>query len=115
MTQSEDDSAAAGPSASLATGLSLCVPTSPHARAKRKIVTLMEEVETLKQDKAIKQRFVHSQLLKSDLMLRCRKTTYYISQGRAIRRMVALYSPIEDLIDENDRRCEDTDSDSSTE
>jgi hypothetical protein len=112
----ENDSAAAGSSASLATGLSLCVPTSPHARAKRKIVTLMEEVETLKQDKAIKQRFVHSQLrLKSDLMLRCRKTIYYVSQGRAIRRMVALYSPIEDLIAENDRRCEDTDSDSSTE
>ncbi|KAG2739908.1 hypothetical protein P692DRAFT_20754425 [Suillus brevipes Sb2] len=95
----ENDSAAAGSSASLATGLSLCVPTSPHARAKRKIVTLMEEVETLKQDKAIKQRF----------------TIYYVSQGRAIRRMVALYSPIEDLIAENDRRCEDTDSDSSTE
>lgn len=35
-----------------------------------------------------------------------RKTTYYVSQGRAIRRMVVLYDPIEDLIAENDRRCE---------
>ncbi|KAG0701539.1 hypothetical protein DFH29DRAFT_1000182 [Suillus ampliporus] len=51
----------------------------------------MEEVEILKQDKATKQR----------------KTIYYVSQGRAIRRMVALYTPIEDLIAENDRRCED--------
>ncbi|KAG1901244.1 uncharacterized protein F5891DRAFT_1187947 [Suillus fuscotomentosus] len=70
--------------------ISLCVPTSPQARAKRRIATLMEEVELLKQDKATKQR----------------KTTYYVSQGRAIRRLVALYTPIEDLIAENDRRCE---------
>ncbi|KAG2132680.1 hypothetical protein BD769DRAFT_1666128 [Suillus cothurnatus] len=97
MTLSVDDSA--GGSSAPPTGVSLCVPTSPHARAKRQIATLMEEVETLKQDKAIKHR----------------KTTYYISQGRAIRRMVVLYSPIEDLVAENDRRCEDTDSDSSTE
>ncbi|KAG2747685.1 hypothetical protein P692DRAFT_20737382 [Suillus brevipes Sb2] len=69
---------------------SLCVQTSPHARAKRKIAALMEEVENLRQDKATKRR----------------KTTYYVSQGRAIRRMVALYTPIEDLIAENDRRCE---------
>ncbi|KAG1903376.1 uncharacterized protein F5891DRAFT_977942 [Suillus fuscotomentosus] len=69
---------------------SLRVPTSPQARAKRRIATLMEEVELLKQDKATKQR----------------KTTYYVSQGRAIRRLVALYTPIEDLIAENDRRCE---------
>ncbi|KAG0698358.1 hypothetical protein DFH29DRAFT_1002870 [Suillus ampliporus] len=70
---------------------SLCVQTSPHARAKRKIATLMDEVEILKQDKATKQR----------------KTIYYVSQRRAICRMVALYTPIEDLIAENDRRCED--------
>ncbi|KAG1875953.1 hypothetical protein C8R48DRAFT_591541 [Suillus tomentosus] len=69
---------------------SLRVPTSPQARAKQRIATLMEEVELLKQDKATKQR----------------KTTYYVSQGRAIRRLVALYTPIEDLISENDRRCE---------
>ncbi|KAG1797128.1 uncharacterized protein HD556DRAFT_1441286 [Suillus plorans] len=74
--------------------ISLRVPTSPQARAKRRIATLMEEVELLKQDKATKQR----------------KTTYYVSQGRAIRRLVALYTPIEDLISENDRRCEHEDT-----
>ncbi|KAG2085713.1 uncharacterized protein F5147DRAFT_659422 [Suillus discolor] len=68
--------------------VSLCVQTSPHARAKRKIATLMDEIEILKQDKAIKQR----------------KTTYYVSQGQAICRIIALYTPIEDLITENDRR-----------
>ncbi|KAG1730492.1 hypothetical protein EDD22DRAFT_788685 [Suillus occidentalis] len=75
------------------------VPTSPQARAKRKIATLMEEVELLKQDKVTKQR----------------KTIYYVAQGRAIRRLAALYSPIEDLIAENDRRCEHEDSVSTLE
>ncbi|KAG2060725.1 hypothetical protein BDR06DRAFT_1002594 [Suillus hirtellus] len=70
--------------------ISLHVPTSPQARAKRRIATLMEEVELLKQDKATKQR----------------KTMYYVSQGRAICHLVTLYTPIEDLIAENDRRCE---------
>ncbi|KAG2123040.1 hypothetical protein BD769DRAFT_1359952 [Suillus cothurnatus] len=76
--------------------ISLRVSTSPNARAKRRIAALIEEVENLKQDRASKQR----------------KTTYYVSQGRAVRRMVALYSPIEDLIAENDRHCEDEESDS---
>ncbi|KAG1798969.1 uncharacterized protein HD556DRAFT_1440035 [Suillus plorans] len=71
--------------------VSLSIQMSPHARAKRKIATLMEDIEILKQDKATKNR----------------KTTYYVSQGRAIRRMIVLYAPIEDLIAENDRRCEE--------
>lgn len=36
-----------------------------------------------------------------------RKTTYYVAQGRAIRRMVALYTNLDDLIAENDRRYEE--------
>jgi hypothetical protein len=36
-----------------------------------------------------------------------------MSQGRAIRRIVTLYDSIEDLICENDRRCE-TDNDDVT-
>ncbi|KAG1761463.1 hypothetical protein EDD22DRAFT_954024 [Suillus occidentalis] len=80
------------------TDVSLSVQTSPHARAKRKIAALMDEIKILKQDKAIKQR----------------KTTYYVSQGRAICRIVALYTPIEDLITENDRRCECGPSGNST-
>ncbi|KAG1894151.1 uncharacterized protein F5891DRAFT_985269 [Suillus fuscotomentosus] len=59
----------------------------------------MEEVEVLKQDKATKKR----------------KTTFYVSQGRAIRRMVDLYAPIEDLIAENDRCCEESDKDATPE
>ncbi|KAG1890544.1 uncharacterized protein F5891DRAFT_1198119 [Suillus fuscotomentosus] len=67
------------------TVVSLCVSTSPQARAKRKIAALVEEVENLKQEKAIKQR------------------------------MVVLYCPLEDLVAENDRRCEDSDGDHTIE
>ncbi|KAG1734857.1 hypothetical protein EDD22DRAFT_852434 [Suillus occidentalis] len=79
--------------------VSLSLQTSPDARAKQKIATLLEDIEILKQDKATKNR----------------KTTYYVSQGRAIRRMVILYNPIEDLVKENDRRCEETNDDSTVE
>ncbi|KAG1846724.1 hypothetical protein C8R48DRAFT_616215 [Suillus tomentosus] len=66
------------------------IPTSTNARAKRRIAALEEELETLRQERGTKQR----------------KTTYYVAQGRAIRRMVVLYSSLEDLIAENDRRYE---------
>jgi hypothetical protein len=93
---------------------SLHVSTSPQARAKRRIATLMEEVENLKQDRAIKQRYALIRTLETVLIDRYRKTTYYVSQGRAIRRLVALYTPTEDLIAENDRRCETHDRDFNT-
>ncbi|KAG2103166.1 hypothetical protein BD769DRAFT_1323713, partial [Suillus cothurnatus] len=67
--------------------------TLVNARAKHHIAALEEELNTLRQEKGTKQR----------------KTTYYVAQGRAIRHMVALYTSLEDLIAENDRRCEDKD------
>lgn len=71
MSIPEDDRAGVG---NRSTDVSLHVPTSPQARAKQRIAALMEEVEILKQDKATKQR----------------KTTYYVSQGRAIQRAVRM-------------------------
>ncbi|KAG1771345.1 hypothetical protein EV702DRAFT_1270886 [Suillus placidus] len=68
--------------------LSGTIPTSTEARAKRRIAALEEELQELKQEKGTKQR----------------KMTYYISQGRAIRRTTVLYTSLEDLIGENDRR-----------
>ncbi|KAG1750533.1 uncharacterized protein EDB91DRAFT_1046108, partial [Suillus paluster] len=44
-----------------------------------------------------------------------RKTTYYVSQGRAIRCMVALFTNLEDLIAKNDRRYEEHTVDNTTE
>ncbi|KAG2757683.1 hypothetical protein P692DRAFT_201697089 [Suillus brevipes Sb2] len=86
------------PSTPVIPGLDGAVPTSADARAKRRIAALEEEIDTLKQEKGTKQR----------------KTTYYVAQGRAIRRMVALYTSLEDLISENDRRCEDEDDSEDT-
>ncbi|KAG1808521.1 hypothetical protein EV424DRAFT_1328803 [Suillus variegatus] len=77
--------------------LSGAVPTSTEARAKRHIAALEEELQVMKQERGTKQR----------------KTTYHVSQGRAVRRMVALYANIEDLISENDRRCEEDWEDST--
>lgn len=37
-----------------------------------------------------------------------------MAQGRAIRRIVTLFDNIEDLISENDRRCEDGNDDDDT-
>ncbi|KAG2746088.1 hypothetical protein P692DRAFT_201691761, partial [Suillus brevipes Sb2] len=64
--------------------------TSSKARAKRRIAALEDELETIRQDRGSKQR----------------KTTFYVAQGRAIRRLVVLYHSLEDLIAENDRRYE---------
>ncbi|KAG2740611.1 hypothetical protein P692DRAFT_201872289 [Suillus brevipes Sb2] len=76
--------------------LSGSVPTSAEARAKRRIAALEGELETLRQERGTKQR----------------KTTYYVAQGRAVRRTVVLYTGLEDLIAENDRRYEDSMNDS---
>ncbi|KAG2130505.1 hypothetical protein BD769DRAFT_1355570 [Suillus cothurnatus] len=70
------------------------IPTSAEARAKRRIAALEEELEMMKQDRGTKQR----------------KTTFYVAQGRAIRRMVVLYTNLEDMIAENDRRYEEQES-----
>jgi hypothetical protein len=97
-----------GPRAIALPDLSGAVPTSAEARAKRRIAALEEELEIAKQERGTKQRFV-SLLLTICLLLidLQRKTTYFVSQGRVIRRMVALYISLEDLIAENDRRCEE--------
>ncbi|KAG1723550.1 hypothetical protein EDB19DRAFT_1916016 [Suillus lakei] len=78
---------------------SAAVPTSTEARAKHRIAMLEEQLETMKQERGTKQR----------------KTTYYVAQGRAIRRTVALYTSLEDLIAENDRRYEELQESSTAE
>ncbi|KAG1758878.1 hypothetical protein EDD22DRAFT_783326 [Suillus occidentalis] len=69
---------------------SLTVATSESARQRRKIAALEEKLQLLEEGHAVKQR----------------ETNYYMSKGRAIRRVVTLFDNIEDLICENDRRCE---------
>ncbi|KAG2030738.1 hypothetical protein BDR03DRAFT_877584 [Suillus americanus] len=43
-----------------------------------------------------------------------RKTTYYVAQGRAIHRMVCLYTSLEDLVTENDCRYEHRSEDTAS-
>ncbi|KAG2080188.1 hypothetical protein BD769DRAFT_1685226 [Suillus cothurnatus] len=80
-----DNGAHAGP---IIPDLSGAMPISAEARAKRRIAALEDELQMMKEERGTKQR----------------KTTYYVAQGRAIRRMVVLYTSLEDLIAENDRR-----------
>ncbi|KAG1786404.1 uncharacterized protein HD556DRAFT_1449785 [Suillus plorans] len=89
MSASEPDSGAL-PHALALPDISGAVPTSSEARAKRRIAALEDELQTMKQEKGTKQR----------------KTTYYVAQGRAVRRMTVLYTGLEDLIAENDHRYE---------
>ncbi|KIK36861.1 hypothetical protein CY34DRAFT_16094 [Suillus luteus UH-Slu-Lm8-n1] len=69
---------------------SLAVATSESAIQRRKITALEEKLQVLESGHAVKQR----------------ESNYYMSKGRAIRRIVSLFDSIEDLISENDRRCE---------
>ncbi|KAG1771730.1 hypothetical protein EDD22DRAFT_947741 [Suillus occidentalis] len=71
---------------------------SLQARQRRKIAQLEEKLVTLESGRALKEK----------------QTNYYVSQGRAIRRIVTLFDTIEDHIAENDRRYEiEDDADSS--
>ncbi|KAG2755824.1 hypothetical protein P692DRAFT_201685111, partial [Suillus brevipes Sb2] len=62
-----------------------------QARQRRKIAELEDKIETLESGRASKER----------------QTNYYLTQGRGIRRIVALFDSIESLIEENDRRYGD--------
>ncbi|KAG2744186.1 hypothetical protein P692DRAFT_20745217 [Suillus brevipes Sb2] len=77
---------------------SQAIPTSSKARAKRRIAALEDELEMMRQERGGKQR----------------KTTFYVAQGRAIRRLVVLYHSLDDLVAENDRRYEFRSSPEST-
>ncbi|KAG1884330.1 hypothetical protein F4604DRAFT_1919497 [Suillus subluteus] len=87
---SEDESGSAGVQPVVHLDSSQPMPTSSKARAKCRIAALEEELETMRQDRGGKQR----------------KMTFYVAQGRAIRRLVALYHSLEDLIAENNHRYE---------
>ncbi|KAG1717802.1 hypothetical protein EDD22DRAFT_964401 [Suillus occidentalis] len=68
----------------------MAVRTSESAHQRRKIAALEEKLQAFEAGHATKQR----------------EANHFMSQGRAIRRIVTLYDSIEDLVSENDRRCE---------
>ncbi|KAG2737773.1 hypothetical protein P692DRAFT_20761010, partial [Suillus brevipes Sb2] len=64
------------------------MPSAREARQCRRIAQLEQKLVTLEAGRAVKER----------------QTNHFVAQGRAIRRVVALYDNTEDLITENDRR-----------
>ncbi|KAG1887406.1 uncharacterized protein F5891DRAFT_1223337 [Suillus fuscotomentosus] len=70
-----------------------------QALQRRKIAQLEEKLEVLQSGRAVKER----------------QAIWYVAKGRAIRRVVALFDSIEDLVAENDRRYETDDPDTTTE
>ncbi|KAG1758959.1 hypothetical protein EDD22DRAFT_956352 [Suillus occidentalis] len=93
---------------------SMALPTSETALQKRKIAMLEEKLLVLESGQAIKQkykRYCTTYICFSPLTMTVRETNYYVSKGRALRRVIALFDSIEDLIAENDRRCNGDESD----
>ncbi|KAG2135991.1 hypothetical protein DEU56DRAFT_913081 [Suillus clintonianus] len=66
-----------------------------QARQRRKIAELEGKIQSLESGRAVKER----------------QTNYYLAQGRAYRRVVALFDGIENLVSENDRRYDVDDDD----
>ncbi|KAG2745343.1 hypothetical protein P692DRAFT_201687017, partial [Suillus brevipes Sb2] len=71
---------------------------SVQARQRRRIAQLEEKLQVLESGRAVKARHMN----------------YYMARGRAIRRVVSLFDNIEDLVGENDRRCDVDDDDAET-
>jgi hypothetical protein len=66
------------------------------------------KLETLESGHAAKERYdCHFMHRVGFAQASVRQTNYYLAQGRGIRRVVALFNSIEDLVMENDRRYDD--------
>ncbi|KAG1830609.1 hypothetical protein EV424DRAFT_1343509 [Suillus variegatus] len=101
MSQTQGGSQPTAPSESpesASVTTAIAVATSDNARQRQKIAALEEKL----------------QVLEAGCMVKQRETNYFISQGRAIRRIVTLFDSIEDLISENDRRYDVAEDDEVT-
>jgi hypothetical protein len=115
MSQAEDNSQLGVSSQAiqpLATS-SIAVPTSENARQRRRIADLEEKLQVLESGQAAKKRYEFYRRKCSTLTI-IREINQIMSQGRAIRRIITLFDSIEDLIQENDRRCDNDDDDDVT-
>jgi hypothetical protein len=101
-SQQSDNSLQQSPESSQATSLFL------QAWQRRKIAELEGKLETLESGRAAKERYDrHFMHRVGFTQASVRQTNYYLAQGRGIRRVVALFDSIEDLVMENDRRYDD--------
>lgn len=69
-----------------------------EARQKRKIAELEGKVLALESGRVVKER----------------QSNYYLAHGQGLRRIVALFDSIEDLVNENDRRYDDSGDEDTT-
>ncbi|KAG1768228.1 hypothetical protein EDD22DRAFT_844243 [Suillus occidentalis] len=69
-----------------------------EARQKRKIAELEDKVLALESGRVVKER----------------QSNYYLAHGRGIRRLVTLFDSVEELINENDRRYDDSSDENTT-
>ncbi|KAG2116812.1 hypothetical protein DEU56DRAFT_761490 [Suillus clintonianus] len=90
MSQAEVSNLQPGASSRPAAASSIAVPTHDDARQRWKIADLEDKLQALESGHAVKRREIN----------------YYMSQGRAFKRIVTLFNSIEQLICENDRRCD---------
>ncbi|KAG1765296.1 hypothetical protein EV702DRAFT_981610 [Suillus placidus] len=89
------------------------VQSTLQARQRQKIAELEGKLEALESGRAVKARYDYHSFswLCSPFV---RQTNYYLAQGRGVRRVVALFDSIEDLIAENDRQYDDDDNKDAT-
>ncbi|KAG2054894.1 hypothetical protein BDR06DRAFT_1047266 [Suillus hirtellus] len=69
-----------------------------EARQRRKIAELESKLVVLESGRVVKER----------------QSNYYLAQGRGLRRIVALFDSIEDLVNENDKRYDDDSDEDAT-
>ncbi|KAG1815365.1 hypothetical protein EV424DRAFT_1541073 [Suillus variegatus] len=73
-------------------------PSFAEARQRRKIAELESKLVVLELGRVVKER----------------QSNYYLAQGRGLRRIVALFDSIKDLVNENDRRYDDDSDEDAT-
>ncbi|KAG1789010.1 uncharacterized protein HD556DRAFT_1244350 [Suillus plorans] len=95
---------------------SQAVAAHVQALQRRKIAQLEEKLEALQSGRAVKERCGRYRTYWVALLtIYVRQTIWYVTKGRAIRRVVTLFDSIEDLVAENNRRYEDDDPDTTIE
>lgn len=81
------------------------IPQATYAGAKRRIAALEQQVLNLQEAGSQRKKYVIYNY-EFSVLYGCfpRQTISNVTQGRVIARLVSLFEPVEDLVDESDRR-----------
>lgn len=81
------------------------ITQATYAGAKRRIAALEQQVLNLQEAGSQRKKYVVQNYEFSVIHdYPCRQTISNVTQGRVIARLVSLFEPVEDLVDESDRR-----------